>query len=109
MIDVNFIAKQSLQIARARGLKDIEVLKHLAGEVLEAQDAFTATALAHPESIESYSYELADIIICALSASAQLNIDIEHAIEHKITENARRAHECHRSSLISTGRNAIDD
>lgn len=108
MLSLNELAKQSLTIARARGLKDADVLKHLAGEVLEAQDAFTSTALAHPDSIDCYAYELADVIICALSASAQYHIDIERAIENKLTQNAKRIPHQH-STLLSTGRNSIDE
>lgn len=101
MLTLNTIAKQALTIARARGFADKDVLKHLAGEVIEASEAYTN------RNIENYSHELADVIICALSASAQLDIDIEKAIEEKLFMNAKRITK--HSTMLSTGRTSIDE
>ena len=60
-------------------VKVAEILKHCAGEVIEA----------HEES--KYAEELADVIICALIAAKRDGIDIERAVSLKMQINAQRA------------------
>lgn len=42
------------------------------------------------ESISAYAYELADVIIMALSAAGHLDIDIQHYVESKMRINKER-------------------
>ena len=71
-------------------VKVAEILKHCAGEVIEAQEAFIMWKYeAHEES--KYAEELADVIICALIAAKRDGIDIEKAVNEKMQKNAQRA------------------
>ena len=71
-------------------VKVAEILKHCAGEVIEAQEAFMKWKYeAHEES--KYAEELADVIICALIAAGRDKIDIERAVSLKMQINAQRA------------------
>ena len=71
-------------------VKVAEILKHCAGEVIEAQEAFIMWKYeAHEES--KYAEELADVIICALIAAKRDGIDIERAVRLKMQKNAQRA------------------
>ena len=71
-------------------VKVAEILKHCAGEVIEAQEAFIMWKYeAHEES--KYAEELADVIICALIAAKRDGIDIERAVNLKMQINAQRA------------------
>ena len=69
----------------------IRALKHCAGEVLEAVESYTKFVYSPNEETDSFPAELADIIICVLSISAQENIDIEQAIARKMLINEGRA------------------
>lgn len=71
-------------------VKIADILKHCAGEVIEAQEAFIFWKY-EAKSPAVYAEELADIIICALIAAARDEIDIEAALEKKMQKNATRA------------------
>ena len=99
MVNLNDMAEQAYMLAKQRGL-DIRVvptLKHCAGEVVEATEAFTRV-----EEADSYfkvdkrkpdlCQELADIIICVLTASYEAKIDIEKALKEAMIKNAGRAY-----------------
>lgn len=97
---LNDIAEQAHVLAKQRGFKTdvFSVLKHCTGEVTEAVEA--NTRLMHTESpnmADVYSselaLELADVIICILTASYEAKIDIEKAIGEAMQKNARRAYE----------------
>ena len=99
MLNLNDLAEQSLAIARQRGLNTntISTLKHCAGEVVEATEAFVHEQMADiGYSAELYKVafasELADIIICALTASAKEGINIEKAVNEAMMKNAQRAY-----------------
>ena len=69
MINLNELSKQCLQIAKKRaqhGIKSdtFSVLKHCAGEVVEAMDAYDV--YMYQIKRENYVSELADIIVCVL-------------------------------------------
>lgn len=97
MIDLNKLSKEAYIVAKKRELNGakikadtISMLKHCAGEVIEAQEAFMLWKYdAHEES--KYAEELADVIICALIAAKLDGIDIERAISLKMQINAQRA------------------
>lgn len=100
MINLNDLAKQSHSLVEQRGLDAdvISSLKHCAGEVVEATEAYyiwtdlTATEEVNAKHKADFALELADVIICALTASADMNIDIEKAINGAMLKNARRAY-----------------
>ena len=100
MLNLNDIAEQSYIIAKQRELKTdvLSTLKHCAGEVIEACEAQTKLMQAHDwNTSEKYrvalGLELADIIICALTASARAGIDIEYYINEAMQKNAQRAYQ----------------
>lgn len=95
MKNLNDLANQSLMFAKQRGLNTdvLSTLKHCAGEIVEATEAFARfNMLGEKKDFHDFSSELADIIICALTASAVEDVDIEEALEEAIQKNARRAH-----------------
>lgn len=99
MMYLNDIAEQAHALAKQRGLRTdaISSLKHCAGEVVEATEAFTKLSdEVRPNMVEvrkqDFSLELADVIICALTASYEAGIDIEEAISEAMQKNAQRAY-----------------
>lgn len=98
MTNLNDIAQQAHMLAKQRGLPTdvLSTLKHCGGEVVEATEAFTKfNLLGEKKDFIDLGLELADIIICALTASAEENIDIEGALDRAMQKNARRAYEEH--------------
>lgn len=90
-------SKKAFEIAKKRGQYKfdgndvLKGLKHCAGEVLEANEAYNNwTFLGDDEEKENYENELADIIICVLSICGGENIDIEKAIARKMKINEGR-------------------
>ena len=71
-------------------VKVAEILKHCAGEVIEAQEAFILWKYDAHDPVK-YAEELADVIICALIAAGRDEIDIEKAVNEKMQKNAQRA------------------
>lgn len=96
---LNTIAARAFEISKQRGQNPDDVFKHMAGEVIEAQQArqIYLTHLWNPISLEKleneYADELADVIICALSAAARSELDIEAALARKMKCNEQRAKE----------------
>lgn len=100
MINLNDVAEQAYILAEKRQLDTdvLSTLKHCAGEVVEATEAYTKLqSTPSPNQAEVYIHdtglELADIIICALTASVKLGIDIETSINEAMQKNARRAYQ----------------
>lgn len=100
MINLNDIAEQSYIIAKQRDLNTdvLSTLKHCAGEVVEATEALTKFMIAQDwNTCEKHKValglELADIIICALTASARVGINIEDYINEAMQKNAQRAYQ----------------
>ena len=100
MLNLNNIAEQSYILANQRGLGTdvISTLKHCAGEVVEACEAQTRLTEAQDwGTSEKHRFalglELADIIICALTASARAGINIEDCINKAMLENVQRAYQ----------------
>ena len=87
-MNLNEASQKALEIAEERGIHEntMNALKHCAGEVLEANEAYNDWSLLDSpkdDLKEKFENELADIIICVLSISAREYIDIENAIARK--------------------------
>lgn len=95
MLNINDLAEQALTLSQRRGYKTdvFSCLKHCAGEVTEAVEANTIYNKTGEKTDQNHlAEELADIIICALTASAEEEIDIERAVNEAMLKNARRAY-----------------
>ena len=95
-MNLNEASQKAYEIARKRGIREttFEALKHCAGEVLEANEAYNDWSLLDSpkdDLREKFENELADIVICVLSISAKENIDIEKAVARKMLINEGRA------------------
>ena len=100
MIDLNEYAQKAQEIAFNRWKKkDVDyhtpaILKHCAGEVCEAVEAYNQYLYEYIESNRNeLAAELADIINCALIAAANEDIDIEKALQDCQQKNEARAME----------------
>ena len=103
MIDLNEMARGALKTATEREKKGhllsdtISVLKHCAGEVVEATDAFNELCCFGDDMPDTAMYktafadELADVITCALIAAAKEGVDIEAALLRVQEKNRKRA------------------
>ena len=95
MLNINDLAEQAHTLTERRGYKTdvFSCLKHCAGEVTEAVEANTVYNKTGEKADQNHlAEELADIIICALTASAEEEIDIEKAVNEAMLKNARRAY-----------------
>lgn len=101
MCDLNEMAQNALATARKREKKGqlesdtMSILKHCAGEVCEATDAYARwceidNEIFNKSCKEAFSDELADIITCVLIVAAQEDIDINAALLRVQEKNARR-------------------
>ena len=98
-MNLNEIAENAHRTAITRernggAVKIRDILKHTAGEVVEAAQARESWAsVDYIDGIdkEDYAEELADVVICVLIAAYEDNIDIEQAINSKMQKNAQRA------------------
>lgn len=79
----------------------LDTLKHCAGEVVEATEAYSGIATAHSiteagkiiaQKKDDFASELADIICCVLTICGQENIDIELALTKCMEKNFWRGH-----------------
>ena len=100
MIDLNEHAQKAQEIAFNRWKKkDVDyhtpaILKHCAGEVCEAVEAYNQYLYEYIESNRNkLAAELADIINCALIAAANEDIDIERALQECQQKNEARVME----------------
>lgn len=103
MIDLNEMSKTALETAntreRKRQLKSdtMSILKHCAGEVVEATEAYSLigaySSIGEYIGCEEIDFadELADIITCALIAAANEGVDIEAALLRVQDKNKRMA------------------
>lgn len=99
MLDLNYLCNMAYENARKRAEHEptirIDVrntLKHCAGEVTEATEAYVRFHLKEDETKEDFADELADIVCCVLTICGQLNIDIELALTKCMEKNFRRGH-----------------
>ena len=74
---------------------NIGLLKHCAGEVIEATNAYTRWKYSDLTDIdferEAVVEELADVIACILILCARENIDVEYALTQCLAKNLQRA------------------
>ena len=83
------LQKEAYETAKANG-HDVEAapvyhLKGIAGEVVEAMEAFEDMGPSYPRS------ELADIVIRTMTLAESENIDLQQAILDKMAKNKERA------------------
>ena len=97
-MDLKTGSEKAFEIAEKRGQykhdgQDVlRGLKHCAGEVLEANEAYNDWSFINKdEGKEKFADELADIIMCVLSICGAEHIDIENAIARKMLINEGRA------------------
>jgi NTP pyrophosphatase (non-canonical NTP hydrolase) len=99
-MNLNKTAEKAFRIALRRqqngGNVDLlKTLNHLAGEVVEAAVArvrWLCVIDKNNDKIKAeYAEELADIIICALTAARSAGVDIESAVNEKMRKNELRA------------------
>lgn len=92
MIDLNEIAGQMYEVALKReknspymnSLTSVELLKHLAGEVVEA-------SMVYGVSTEPYRMELGDILCITMLLAYKENFDIEKILSDVLAKNTERA------------------
>lgn len=90
MTHLNWLQKRAWRIAEEHGFHEGErsratVLALIHSEVSEALEADR-----NDEGIDSYSEELADIVIRVLDHAEAEDIDIQAAVEEKMAENETR-------------------
>ena len=85
------IGNRAFSIAVKRGQTG-NGFKHLAGEVIEAQEEFLKMEFRKTnENIKEFELELADILICTCSIACQYGIDLDKAVSQKMAINEDRA------------------
>lgn len=82
-----------VEISKARFGEDYsnhrKLIKHLAGEVVELQEAITETlGLTMAKRTRIIGGEIADCIACCMVAADVLGVDLEKALEEKIKEKS---------------------
>lgn len=99
MIDLNKLSKQAYEVAQRREsnganikIDTISMLKHCAGEVMEAIEAFYDFVYEMTDEYEEkFQDEVADIITCCLIISGYMKLDIELALNRVMEKNRLRA------------------
>lgn len=95
-MNLNEAAQNAFETARQReragaNVNINQILKHCAGEVIEAATAREFMITQDYGNKQAYGEELADVIICALIAAYKDGVDIEKAVKEKLQINAQRA------------------
>lgn len=106
MLDLNYLCKMSYENAKKRAESEptikvgvLDTLKHCAGEVVEATEAYSSIATAYSiteagkiyaQKRDDFADELADIICCVLTICGHENIDIELALTKCMEKNYKR-------------------
>ena len=99
MINLNELSTEAYIVAKKRELngafiktEPISVLKHCAGEVMEAIEAYCDLAYELTDEYEEkFQNEVADIMVCCLIMSGYMQFDIEKAINRVMEKNRLRA------------------
>lgn len=99
MIDLNKLSTEAYIVAKKRELNGakikadaISMLKHTAGEVMEATEAYCDFVYEMTKEYEEkFQDEVADIIVCCLIVSGYMQFDIEKAIDRVMEKNRLRA------------------
>lgn len=90
---------KAYEIAKKRGQyegdgKDvIRALKHCAGEIIEANEAYNNWTFCDIEAVlkQQFEDEIADIVMCCLSICGAERINLEKALERVFEKNEKRA------------------
>lgn len=97
MIHLDDMAREALETAQKREEKGqlksdtTSILKHCAGEVVEAMWSLVALRKFRGTNCDDLADKLADVITCALIAAANEHINIEAALLRVQEKNERRA------------------
>lgn len=99
MIDLNDLARQAYITAKKREMNGakikadtISMLKHCAGEVMEATEAYCDFVYEMTDEYEEkFQNEVADIIVCCLIMSGYMRFDIEKSLNRVMEKNRLRA------------------
>ena len=99
MIDLNKLSTDAYIVAKKREkngafiqTEPISILKHCAGEVMEATEAYCDFVYEMTdENEEKFQNEVADIMVCCLIMSGYMGFDIEKAINRVMEKNRLRA------------------
>lgn len=107
MINLSKLSTVALDIAKARKVDDVDkpggtvrLLKHCAGEVVEAADAYreyvnTLECVEDEDermlvSVRPFAMELADVVMCCLVMAELNGVDMELALLECLKKNKRR-------------------
>ena len=99
MIDLNKLSTEAYIVAKKRELNGafiktapIDILKHCAGEVMEATEAYCDFVYEMTDEYEEkFQDEVADIMTCCLIISGYMQFDIESALNRVMEKNRLRA------------------
>lgn len=99
MIDLNKLSTDAYIVAKKRELNGafiktapIDILKHCAGEVMEATEAYCNFVYEMTDEYEEkFQDEVADIMTCCLIISGYMQFEIEKAINRVMEKNRLRA------------------
>lgn len=107
--------RRAFEFARGRGLSTdtLEALKHCAGEVLEAVEAYARYKGTHERFYgsrvdfvrelerqrQAFAGELADVVMCVYSVCGKEGIDIEGALEKCFLKNEARCDEADKDDI----------
>lgn len=99
MIDLNKLSTDAYIIAKKRELNGakikadtISMLKHCAGEVMEATEAYCDFVYEMTDEYEEkFQDEVADIMTCCLIISGYMKLDIELVLNRVMEKNRLRA------------------
>ena len=99
MIDLNKLSTEAYIVAKKREkngafiqTEPISILKHSAGEVMEATEAYCDFVYEMTDEYEEkFQDEVADIMVCCLIMSGYMQFDIEKAINRVMEKNRLRA------------------
>ena len=92
-MDLNIIAQQSHGIAIRRGQQTdcYSCIKHCAGEIVEVAEAYGwYIELPGDENKKELESEVADVIMCMLTLSAELGFDVEQILNDCLEKNRKR-------------------
>lgn len=98
MSSVKEYQEKFVEISKARFREDYsnhrKLIKHLAGEVVELQEAITETlGLTMAKRTRIIGGEIADCIACCMVAADVLGVDLEKALEEKINEKSSKTND----------------
>jgi len=93
VLDLNRMARISAEIAdkRGQGTDELGALKHCAGEVVEAMEAFSD--IPHKFDDKRFKGELADIIMCVFTVCGANGYDVEQMLTDCLSKNLKRVNE----------------